>query len=161
MPTGSPKAIAFKEIESGCFEVTSHKANSWGYPAKRIDNKQTRLSRHIWQECFGEIPDGMFVLHHCDNRMCINPEHLFIGTQMDNMHDMISKGRQGDSRNHNPKSGESNGSSKLTEQAVREIRKRHIAGDRRNGTHALAREFNVKLGTICFVVQRKTWKGVS
>lgn len=62
----------------------------------------------------GKIPAGMFVLHRCDNRLCVNPEHLWLGTQQDNMRDRSEKGRRAQ--------GVANGQSKLDEAAVREIR---------------------------------------
>lgn len=58
------------------------------------DRKKFYSHRLSWEIHKGEIPPGMNVLHHCDNRKCVNPHHLFIGTQDDNMKDMVSKGRQ-------------------------------------------------------------------
>lgn len=53
----------------------------------------SRTHRVAWRIAFGEIPDGMLVLHRCDNPPCCNPEHLFLGTPADNVHDMMAKGR--------------------------------------------------------------------
>lgn len=54
---------------------------------------KVRVHRLAWTLCNGEIPGGSSVLHRCDNPRCVNPEHLFLGTQADNIHDMWSKGR--------------------------------------------------------------------
>ena len=56
--------------------------------------KQTGTHRVSWILTFGEIPDGLFVLHRCDNPPCLNPQHLFLGTHLENIADKISKGRQ-------------------------------------------------------------------
>jgi hypothetical protein len=60
----------------------------------------------------GEIEDGMCVCHTCDNPLCVNPDHLFVGTKADNLHDEINKGR------FKPSFGENNGNSKLTKEQV-------------------------------------------
>jgi hypothetical protein len=64
-----------------------------GYGAVKRNQKQYRVHRFVWALVDGHIPDGMLVLHKCDNRKCCNPDHLFLGTQLDNIHDMKRKGR--------------------------------------------------------------------
>lgn len=64
-----------------------------GYGVIIIKSKETRAHRLSWQIHNGEIADGLFVLHQCDNRSCVNPNHLFLGNHVANMLDMVSKGR--------------------------------------------------------------------
>lgn len=80
------------EIDSstGCFIWNKTKFAN-GYGRYKYDK---RAHRTAWEIVNGPIPKGLLVLHHCDVRACVNPEHLFIGTQLDNMRDMISKGRK-------------------------------------------------------------------
>ncbi|AGY48321.1 endonuclease [Bacillus phage Slash] len=100
MAHGSPYAnkkknpLSFKVSDSGCFECTSHKPGTKGYPYAHINKKTTRLNRFVYEEMFGPIPEGLVVRHKCDNRKCINPEHLELGTQKDNVRDMDERGRR-------------------------------------------------------------------
>lgn len=97
-----------------------------------------------------EIPEGMFVLHKCDNPICVNPQHLFLGTQSDNLKDMWSKGRG----KPTPLFGEEHGMSLLTKDAVLDIRSSTESGV------ALARKYGVSPRTICDVRKRRTWKHI-
>jgi hypothetical protein len=120
--------------------------------------KKDRTHRVAWQLGVGPIPDGMHVLHHCDNPPCTNYErHLFLGTHADNMRDMGDKERAGFQRH--PEAavrGEKSCNAKLTEDQVREMRRRYRPG---NGA-ALAREFNIHQKTLMQIVNRTSWRHV-
>jgi hypothetical protein len=70
------------------------KRSSNGYGLFYMNGSDKRAHRLAYQFRFGEIPEGKLICHKCDNRLCINPDHLFAGSAKDNMDDMISKGRQ-------------------------------------------------------------------
>jgi len=99
---------------------------------------------------YGEIQEGLCVLHHCDNPSCVNPEHLFLGTNQDNSDDMKQKGRQARI------SGESHWKSKLTDKQVCEIRKRYSPwGKGGEKSSTLAKEFGVSPSLIIYIVNNK------
>jgi HNH endonuclease len=70
----------------GCFEVQAKSR-----PTVRVGSKVISAARFVYEECFGEVPEGLLVRHKCDNAYCINPEHLEIGTHQDNMNDLTKK----------------------------------------------------------------------
>lgn len=111
--------------------------------------------RVAWILTNGPILDGMSVLHNCpdgDNPTCVNPSHMFLGTQLDNIRDRESKGRG----NGGGLPGEACGHSKLTQHQVDEIRANHAAG---NITQTeLARRFGVSIATVSLLIHRKTWR---
>ena len=94
----------------------------------------------------GEIPAGIFVLHHCDNRSCVNPGHLFLGTALDNSRDMKSKNRHPHGSTHQ--------NAKLTEAEVILMRKLSTEGWR---NIELVRRFDLAPATVCRILQRKQW----
>ena len=111
---------------------------------------QIRAHRLMWEMTFGPIHAGLFVCHSCDTPGCVNPRHLFVGTALDNTHDMVRKGRSASS------AGETNGAAKLSCQQVREIVKlAHGAGW---GLHkAIAKRFGISPGYVSAIKNGRTW----
>lgn len=81
----------------GCWLwVGSRFSNGYGRVYRKVgfrNYEQVGAHRVSWEIHYGKIPDGLWVLHKCDNHQCVNPAHLFLGTQTDNMRDMVNKGR--------------------------------------------------------------------
>lgn len=111
--------------------------------------KLLRAHRAAYELFVGPIPVGMWVLHRCDNPPCVNPHHLFLGTNTDNVHDMIAKGRN--------RTGESHTNAKLTESDVNEIRRIYERGDMERGARPLARKYGVSSTAISNIVQGRVW----
>lgn len=87
-----PNPVIWFLWNDDCWEWMKGK-NKDEYGRTMINHKNYGVHHFVYEQIFGPIPNGMFVLHHCDNPPCCNPLHLFLGTQKDNMKDMVLKGR--------------------------------------------------------------------
>jgi hypothetical protein len=87
--------------KTGCWLWTAGKAH-YGYGRFRWRGPQRRAHRVAYELFVGEIPDGLFVCHHCDNPPCFNPKHLYLGTQAENMRDAKKRGRMRGRRSNQP-----------------------------------------------------------
>jgi hypothetical protein len=125
--------------------------NGYGRATDPMMNRQILAHRLAWQECFGEIPTGMFVLHKCDNPKCVNPEHLKLGTHQDNMRDMELKGRS------NSPQGEDKWCAKLTEEDVMEMRRLRTTGFT---FQQIADKFSCTRSYACRVINGHYWRHV-
>ncbi len=141
-------SIQFEQM-SGCW-LWERAMFRDGYGKVDYEGKQARATRASYMHFVGPIPDGHFVLHKCDTPLCVRPDHLFTGTQKQNIADMFAKGRQHDRR------GEKQGQSKLTEAQVREIKS--LKG--KVGPTELGRRYGVNHSAICAIYAGKTWSHV-
>lgn len=112
--------------------------------------------RFIYEAYVGPIPVGHNVCHRCDNPSCVRPEHLFLGSQRENVADMDRKGRRRSSQRS--QSGTMNNHAKLTEESVREIRHRLLAGDLHR---VIAETYGVRPSAISNIARGKTWSHVT
>jgi len=156
MPTGIYERTK-RPVEEMFWEKVDKSVDCWewtaceyqGYGQIRLRGKLWKAHRFSWFLRYGKIPKGLFVCHHCDNPACVNPEHLFLGTQKDNMQDAVKKGRM--------QKGMDRWCSKLTEAQVLSIRREYAEGKSQS---ELARKYGVDQTTIHYIVTRKTWKHI-
>lgn len=145
-------------LVTGCWEW-NRKIQANGYGIFTYKNKAMGAHRFSYLLYCGEIPKGLMICHTCDNRKCVNPSHLFLGTSQDNVHDMIRKGR------HSPPPkfyGESHSRafSKLQESDVLNILK-HKDNRKVGDVSRLAKEYGVGTSTISFILNGRRWKWLS
>lgn len=133
---------------TGCWEWTGA-VSEHGYGRIKVDGINCLAPRMSWCLFKGNIPRDICVLHKCDNRLCINPKHLFLGTRVDNIRDMVKKNRQRGLK------CEANPRSKLTRKAVKAIRKEYASA----GTfqHILAKKFGVSQPVISKIIRNERW----
>jgi hypothetical protein len=114
--------------------------------------------RVSWRLHSGEIPEGLHVLHRCDVRNCVNPDHLFLGTKQDNARDMVAKGRQprGFKKPNHMQRGELHPRAKLSSADVADVRSALANGE--SGA-AIARRYGVSRGAIYHIANGRNWQG--
>lgn len=128
-----------------CWEWTAFK-NRKGYGIFKLNGRHVGAHRISYELYISEIPKGLLCLHRCDNPSCVNPKHLFLGTNQDNMNDMKSKGRK-------PKGSDSY-RAKLTWEQVVDIRSFVKCGA---SEADMARRHNVNPSCINKIINNKTW----
>ena len=143
-----------KKSDDECWEWVGANGKK-GYGTISIKGKTHKAHRIVWVIHNGEIPEheswhGLCVCHKCDNRTCVNPAHLFLGTCKENMQDREEKCRGADHR------GEKQGQHKLTEKQVIEIREKYIPFVCSQAM--LAKEYGVARTTIQSIIEYKSWK---
>jgi len=126
---------------STCWLWTGAKGKS-GYGTIKSSDARKSLSAHrvVWELFFGHIPNNLCVLHKCDIPLCVNPEHLFLGTPLDNSRDRDSKNR--------------NGQARFTAQDIMAIRKLHA--EKVSGVE-IARKFGMCEQHVSNIINRKKW----
>jgi len=137
-----------------CWEWTASKDRK-GYGELKVEGKTAKAHR-ISFSLILEDPKDKQVCHTCDNPSCVNPNHLFLGTNTDNQKDKVAKGRQAKGPEHGLR-GEKHQNSKLTNQQVREIRQKLLDGI--SGA-SLAKKYSVTKTTISSIKNNKTYRNV-
>jgi len=143
--------------KTDCWEWQTGKSSD-GYGQFWYKNENERSHRASYREFVGKIPKGLCVCHTCDNRVCVNPDHLFLGTNRDNMDDKVAKGRQ--------TRGEKAGRSKLTRKDVVKIKlsfkkfKLFTKESFSSQCNKIAKKFNVSGKLIRNIYKNKVWKHV-
>jgi hypothetical protein len=143
-------------VEGECLIWTGAK-NQGGYGLVTYGDRCIAAHRRAWEIANGrEIPPGLIAMHSCDNPPCVNPNHISVGTQVDNMRDCARKGRRGPMFLEGSK-GEDHPLARLTESDVLSIRERVASGER---SGHVAREFSVSRSTISSIVIGRRWQHV-
>jgi len=155
MPLGRPRTALIERLRryvektDGCWLWTGRKTWS-GYGEITLGGKRgrkIRAHRVAWESVHGPVPNGLCVLHRCDVRSCVRPDHLFLGTRADNAADCLTKARHA--------RGERVGSAKLTASQVQQIRDLAACGEARR---AIADRFGVSRSNVGLIVSRQRWR---
>lgn len=133
--------------DTGCWNWTGYVCPREGYGYLSVKDRNTKANRASYVAFKGEIEGGLMVCHSCDNRMCVNPDHLFLGTAKDNIGDCVRKGRNA--------RGERQHLAKLNEDSVRSIRE-----DGESTREELVKRYRVSKSAIAAVITRRTWKHI-
>jgi len=139
---GNP--LRFNINEEGCYICISHKVGASGYPYIYRNGISISAVKYLWEQKYGKAPKEICFLHKCDNRLCINPDHIFLGTKTDNAKDRDSKLRQA--------YGSRNGMAKLKEKDVLEI------FHDKSSYPEISLKFGISEGQIERIKNKECWK---
>jgi hypothetical protein len=128
-----------------CWVWTASRSTT-GYGRISREGRPTKAHRVSWEFAYGPVPDGSWVLHHCDNRLCVNPRHLYLGDHADNVRDAANRGRF--------VRGEAHGMARLTADDARKARALLVGGESQG---AIARRLGVSRGCIQNIAQGHNW----
>jgi hypothetical protein len=142
------KSFIPKAPKTSCWDWTGA-LNPYGYGDFYFEYESFIASRLSYSVFVAPIPHGLCVCHKCDNRKCVNPSHLFLGTKGDNNRDTVLRKR------HQTQRGSRSNFAKFNEQQVINIREMHLNG---RSINSIAKQFNSGRTGISFIVNRKTWK---
>lgn len=140
--------VLVKDIDE-CWLWTGYIKNKYGYIG--YSGSYTYAHRLAWIIEHGDIPEGMFVCHTCDNPGCVNPAHLFLGTHSDNIKDMFDKGRGVNN------TGEKNGNARLTVTQVLEIRQLATTG---KSYRNIGNQYGISSAQVSRIVNKTSWAHV-
>lgn len=146
------KEIILQPQENGCLKCVSHCRDDCGYTRIKYNKKHNRLFRVLYNQKYGEIPKGMVLRHLCNNAWCCNVNHLKVGTQKENVRDMIECGRSALGKSNIKSRGENNGLHKLTNEQVKEIYLSEL------GYKRLSKIYNVSPTNIRNIKKKLQWK---
>jgi hypothetical protein len=147
----NPKARLLRRVVTaadGCWNCRGA-TNDGRYCVVAVNGRKTLAHRAAYELLVGPVPEGLEVCHRCDNTRCVNPEHLFLGTHLDNMRDMVAKGRQ--------VRGERSPNAKLTDADVVDLRARRRAGA---SIASMARARGLHPSVVSRVCAGKRWAHV-
>lgn len=146
------KDVILEEQPNGCMKCISHCDDQDGYIRIRYKGKHERLFRVLYTLKYGEIPKGKVIRHLCNNSWCVNVNHLKIGTQKDNVRDMIISGHSNKGKPNIKVQGSKNVMSKLSEQQVKEIYLSNLPNIQ------LSKIYGVSDVNIGYIKNKKQWK---
>lgn len=138
------------ELGPECWNWTGAMRAKDNYGAFTVGRKTFSAPRFAWEMSNGPIPEGLLMMHSCDNRRCVRPSHLEPGTQSQNLKDCVARGR------HTPPKGEKNGMSRLTAETVAAIRAEYDG--KRGSMTRLSKKYGVGVPSVHNIIRRKQWK---